>query len=85
MVDAAPAVRITGTIKVVLGSSNDRRNNEHGLARERKADAFQANQTRDYQQPVDVNEVFDGWHGNLDQTRGPSIGLLSLPLSKTAS
>jgi hypothetical protein len=29
-------------IEIVLCSSNDRRNNEHGLAGERKADAFEA-------------------------------------------
>src|SRR5580704_8163164 len=50
-------------IEIMLGSSNDRRNNEHRLAGERKADAFQADETGYDEQAVDVNEMGDGMHG----------------------
>ena len=49
-----------GDIEIVLGSSNDRRNNEHRLAGERKADAFQTDETRSDKQAVGVNEMSDG-------------------------
>src|SRR6476660_2746507 len=50
----------SGDIEIALGSSNYGRNNEHRPAGERKADAFQTNETRDDEQAVDVNEVSDG-------------------------
>ena len=46
-----------GDVEIVLGYSNDRSNDEDRLAGERQADAFQADETGDDEQTVDVNEV----------------------------
>ena len=53
-----------GDVEIVLGSSNDRSDDERRLSRERNADVFQADETSDDKQAVDVNEVRDGWHGD---------------------
>jgi len=62
-----------------LGSrtaSNDRSDDEHRLPRERKADAFQADETGDDEEAVDVNEVRDGWHGDRPGSERWSMALV---------
>ena len=86
MIAAPAAVRITEAIvEIVLGSSNDRSNDEDRLSGERQADAFQADETGDEEQAVDVNEVRNGWHGDEDQNAGSSVSALTLPILQVAS
>jgi hypothetical protein len=68
----------------VLGSSNDRSNDEDRLSGERQADAFQADETGDDEEAVDVNEVRDGWHGDVDQNAGPSVSAATSPIPEVA-
>jgi len=57
-------------------------NDEDRLSRGRQADAFQADETGDDEQAVDVNEVRDGWHGDADQNAGSSVSALTLPVRR---
>ena len=74
-----------GDVEIVLGSSNDRSHDEDRLSGERQADAFQADETGDDEQTVDVNEVRDGWHGDPDQNAGSSFSALTLLIPQVAS
>ena len=51
-----------GDVEIVLGSSNNRSDDERRLPRERNTDVFQADDTGNYKQAVGVNEVGHGWH-----------------------
>src|ERR1700733_12109885 len=46
----------------MLGPGDDRRDDERGLARERKADAFEADDAGDDKKAVGMDEVGNGWH-----------------------
>src|SRR5208283_487287 len=71
-----------GDVEIVLGSSNDRSDDERRLPRERNADVFQANDTGNDKQAVDVNEVRDGWH----RDRGSELrSLILIPGEKEPS
>src|SRR6476659_6158194 len=74
-----------GNGEIVFGASNDRRNDEDRLSGERQADAFQADETSDDEQAVEVNEVSDGWHGDAVQNAGSSVSALTLPIPQVAS
>jgi hypothetical protein len=82
MIAAPAAVRIT---EAVLGSSNDRSNDEDRLSGERQANAFQGDETGDDEQAVVVNEMRDGWHRDADQNAGWSVSALTLPTPQVAS
>jgi hypothetical protein len=57
---------------------------EASLPGERQADAFQADETGDDEEAVDVNEVRDGWHGDVDQNAGPSVSAATSPIPEVA-
>src|SRR5580704_13665897 len=49
-------------VELVLGAGNDRGDDQGGLARHRKTDAFQADCAGDHEQAVGMNEMGYGWH-----------------------
>src|SRR5580704_13621958 len=55
--------------ELVLGAGNDRGDDQGGLARHRKTDAFQADGAGDHEQAVGVNKMGYGWHEGCVFTR----------------